>query len=107
MYLTYRTLYIVIQALHEVGEIFMRNYVELPNNSGRLTIGSKVRLSRFSQDVWVVSYGWYAWGNNRRTLGWYFFNTSGQIKPLQETDLYDIYCIEPGQPCEPELNDMM
>lgn len=85
----------------------MRNYVELPNNSGRLTIGSKVRLGRFSQDVWVVNYGWYAWGNNRRTLGWYFFNASNQIKPLQETDLHDIYCIESGQPCEPEFNDIM
>lgn len=85
----------------------MRNYVELPNHGGKLTVGSKVKLNRFSDDIWIVNYGWYAWGGNRQVLGWYLHNDCGQIKPLQEPDLHDIYFMESGEKCDPELNDIL
>lgn len=42
-----------------------------------------------------MSYGWYTWGGNRPVCGWYLTNIeSSDIKPLQLTDLDDIYVIE-------------
>lgn len=60
-----------------------------------LSEGDLVRLGRFNTETWYVHYGWYAWGNNRPVCGWYLSNSLTQgIKPLQYTDLEDIYLIE-------------
>lgn len=60
-----------------------------------LTEGDTVKLGRFSAEEWYVHYGWYAWGGNRPVCGWYLSNKLTQaVKPLQYTDLEDIYLIE-------------
>ena len=60
-----------------------------------LTEGDTVRLGRFDTGTWLVHYGWYAWGGNRPVCGWFLSNTLTQgVKPLQYTDLEDIYIIE-------------
>ena len=60
-----------------------------------LTVNDTVKLGRFDSTSWIVNYGWYAWGGNRPVCGWYLTNTiSREIKPLQYTDLEDIYIIE-------------
>ena len=73
-------------------------FVEFPDRSGRkLFPGDKVRLGRFSKDIWIVGYNWYHTDGNRPTLGWFLtsINTDPvKIKPLQLTDLDDIYVIE-------------
>lgn len=67
-----------------------------PNLNIRLTPGCKVKLGRFESTMWEVAYGWYAWGGNRPVCGWYLMNQEKpcQIKPLQLTDLDDIYVIQ-------------
>lgn len=60
-----------------------------------LTVGDNVKLGRFDTDMWTVKYGWYSWGGNRPVCGWYLVGTISQVvKPLQYTDLEDIYIIE-------------
>ena len=64
----------------------------------RITIrpGSKVKLSRFDSIMWVMSHGWYTWGGNRPFCGWYMYNLEDptDVRPLQKTDLDDIYLLE-------------
>lgn len=61
-----------------------------------LSPGDVVKLGRFSTINWVVCNGWYAWGGNRPVNGWYLVreDDSNIIKPLQYTDLNDIYMIQ-------------
>ena len=67
----------------------------IPEFDITLTVNDTVKLGRFDSTSWVVNYGWYAWGGNRPVCGWYLTNTiSREIKPLQYTDLEDIYIIE-------------
>lgn len=77
----------------------------VPDSEVCLKPGYKIRLGRFESDIWIVSYGWYTWGGNRPVCGWYLtrceMSTSNCtieqnqcIKPLQLTDLYDIYMVE-------------
>lgn len=69
--------------------------VPLPDINATLTSGSRIKLGRFSSRIWTVLYGWYSWGGNRKTCGWYLVSEPGhQIKPLQDADLDDIYLIE-------------
>lgn len=80
--------------------------LSIPNSEIYLKPGYKIRLGRFESDIWIVSYGWYTWGGNRPVCGWYLIRSeisshnefsaeqSPCIKPLQLTDLYDIYVIE-------------
>lgn len=69
--------------------------LSVPDADMCLHQGDHIRLGRFNHDVWLVSYGWYAWGGNRPVCGWYLINIeSSDIKPLQLTDLDDIYVIE-------------
>lgn len=70
--------------------------LEIPEFRITLTEGCKIRLGRFSSTVWLVSHGWYSWGGNRPTCGWYLTNAndSSQVKPLQKPDLDDIYLVE-------------
>ena len=73
----------------------------VPNSEICLRPGYKVRLGRFESDIWIVSYGWYTWGGNRPVCGWYLTGNKPLsvgfdpcIKPLQLTDLDDIYLVE-------------
>ena len=72
-------------------------YVEFPDRSGRkLFVGDEVRLGRYKEETWIVGYNWYHANGNRATLGWYLTSTntnSPKIKPLQLTDLDDIYWV--------------
>lgn len=71
-------------------------YIHLPNDLNvRIERGSKVRLGRFRLDIWMVNHGWYSWGGNRQVCGWYLTNIdTSEVKPLQLTDLDDIYIVE-------------
>lgn len=56
--------------------------------------GSKIRIGRFSGDMWCVNFGWYSYGGNREVCGWYLRSCStDKIRPLQKPDLTDIYMI--------------
>lgn len=70
--------------------------LDIPNINNYLTPGCKVKLGRFSATLWIVNYGWYGWANNRKVCGWYLTDTLDEktLKPLQDTDLDDIYIIE-------------
>lgn len=72
----------------------MRLYV--PQLNQNLVPGCRVKLGRFESTVWVVSYGWYSWAENRPVCGWYLQNNfdPSEIKPLQLPDLDDLYFIE-------------
>lgn len=70
--------------------------LEIPEFKITLRPGCKVKLGRFESAVWVVAYGWYAWGGNRPVCGWYLINIENpeDVKPLQKPDLDDIYLVE-------------
>lgn len=58
--------------------------------------GAKIRLGRFETTVWIVAFGWYAYGGNRPVCGWYLTDICdpGNVKPLQLTDFDDIILIQ-------------
>lgn len=87
----------------EESEVFYTPKLKLPNGSNYITAGDIIILERFSTVRWIVGYGWYSFDGNRKINGWYLTNfDSGVIKPLQETDLYDIYFVETaGHDCNP------
>lgn len=70
--------------------------LEIPEFNISLTPGCRVKLGRFAVEIWIVAYGWYTWGGNRPVCGWYLMNMDcpKDIKPLQKTDLDDIYLVE-------------
>ena len=69
--------------------------IEIPGTCFRITPGCTVKLGRFELSTWTVNHGWYSFGGNRNFCGWYLSDDlSGTIKPLQDTDLDDIYLIE-------------
>lgn len=70
--------------------------LDIPNTNDSLYPGNIVKLGRFSDGMWIVSYGWYTWGGNRPVCGWYLTNTdcADIVKPIQLPDLYDIILIE-------------
>lgn len=70
--------------------------LEIPGTRHCIRPGCKVKLGRFQPDTWIILHGWYTWGGNRPFCGWYLTNLSdpSNVKPLQETDLCDIYLIE-------------
>ena len=74
----------------------MAAILECPEQHLSIIAGSVVRLGRFESIQWMVAYGWYTWGGNRPVCGWYLMQTDAPstIKPLQATDLDDIYIIE-------------
>lgn len=61
-----------------------------------LSPGDEIRLGRFSEDTWVVKYGWFSYGGNRPQYGWYLTNCCNPciLKPLQLPDVADIYMIK-------------
>lgn len=58
--------------------------------------GDIVKLSRFDYTRWRIQFGWYTWGGNRPMCGWYLIGADNPqlVKPLQLTDLEDIYLVE-------------
>lgn len=70
--------------------------VEIPNADTCIHPEDIVKLGRFSHEKWIVKYGWYTWGGNRPVIGWYLtgFDDTYRLKPLQKTDIDDIYIIE-------------
>lgn len=72
------------------------NKLDLPNGKNSIHPGSIVVLGRFSTVRWKVGYGWFKFGGNRAICGWSLtqVNDPTQVKPIQETDLYDIYLIQ-------------
>lgn len=69
--------------------------LDLPEHNMYICAGDRIRLGRFSDIEWIVGYGWYTWGGNRPVCGWYLMqlNTPGELKPLNSTDLIDIYVV--------------
>lgn len=68
----------------------------LPDEKNSIKPGNIVQLGRFSTQKWVVRYGWFSFEGNRSMCMWYLENLKDSTiqKPLQNTDLYDIYLIE-------------
>jgi len=70
--------------------------LHIPNSKRILHPGDKVKLGRFSDEFWIVGYGWYSYAGNRSTCGWYLtsLRNNAKLKPLQLPDLDDIYLLE-------------
>lgn len=65
-----------------------------PGTELELIPGQIVRLGRFNTKEWTVRYGWYTYGGNRPVCGWYLTcDADHTTKPLQLTDLDDIYFV--------------
>lgn len=69
----------------------------IPNTHNALYPDDVVRLNRFDEEEWTVGFGWYSCNGNRPTNGWYLVSKelAGKIKPLNQSDLNDIYLIKP------------
>lgn len=72
------------------------NCLYVPEYDTTLSPGDIVRINRFDNKDWKVCYGWYSFGGNRPLCGWYLEDTSclTRIKPLEYTDIPEIYLIE-------------
>jgi len=69
-------------------------FLNIPNSHEVIRPGYTVKLGRFSNDEWLVCFGWYEFGGNRPVCGWYLVKDGGlTTKPLQLPDLDDIYLI--------------
>lgn len=70
--------------------------LKLPNLKVCIYPGNVVVLGRFSSIKWKVGFGWFSYEGNRKICGWYLtqLEDPNKIKPIQETDLYDIYTLE-------------
>lgn len=71
-------------------------HIQIPNTGIYLCDGNIVRLGRFDEERWVLHHGWFSFGGNRPWCGWYLrsIDSDDKTKPLQLTDLDDIYIIE-------------
>lgn len=68
--------------------------LKIPEYDLYIVPGMTIRIGRFNHTEWIVGYGWYAWGGNRPVYGWYLTDMlSKTIKPLQYTDLEDVYIV--------------
>lgn len=70
--------------------------IDIPNSNRCLKPGCQIRIGRFDTKTWRLQYGWFTFSGNRAICGWYLVNVSDctEIRPLQQTDLIDIYFIE-------------
>ena len=70
--------------------------LSIPDNKICIYPGNIVILSRFSTIRWAVGFGWFSYEGNRKICGWYLTQVDHPniVKPIQETDLYDIYTVE-------------
>lgn len=57
--------------------------------------GSIIQMGRFDSERWEVHCGWFSFSGNRKINGWYVQSLSDptKLKPIQETDLHDIYLV--------------
>lgn len=85
--------------------------IMIPNTQTAIYPGDTVKLSRFDDEAWTVGCGWYSCNGNKPTNGWYLTSKelAGKIKPLNQSDLYDIYLIDPcnrieGTHCGPPIS---
>ena len=68
--------------------------LNVPDTNIELHPGDIIRIGRFSEINYEVQYGWYTWGGNRPVCGWSLRDIStGDVKPLQNIDLTDMYMI--------------
>lgn len=68
--------------------------LEVPNANTTISPGNKIQIGRFDTQVWIVCFGWYAFGGNRAVCGWYLESEdTHDIKPIFKIDLDDIYII--------------
>ncbi len=79
--------------------------LNIPDTNVYLFPGDIVKLGRFETHPWEVCHGWYSFGGNRPFCGWYLkSDIDGEYieKPIQLTDLEDIYLIKkaPGKECK-------
>lgn len=74
---------------HKIG-------LPLPGGKRCIYPGNIIILGRFSSIKWKVGFGWFSYEGNRQICGWYLSQVDNRniIKPIQETDLYDIYVVE-------------
>lgn len=74
----------------------MLDYLTIPGTDIKIYPGYKIKLDRFDDIIWTVKHGWYTTDSNRAVNGWYLQRTSvaDAIKPIQETDLYDVIIID-------------
>lgn len=75
-----------------MSECCMR--LDVPILDTYLEPGYKIKLGRFDCCKWTVLYGWYTVRGNRPVCGWYLKSDGEIVRPLQLTDLEDIYIIE-------------
>lgn len=69
--------------------------IKIPGTCECIYPGCKIKLNRFSNILWTVNCGWFNFDDNRPFWGMYLTNLqTGNVKPLLQTDLEDIYIIE-------------
>lgn len=70
--------------------------LSLPNINICIYPDDVIVLGRFSAVRWKVSYGWFSYDGNRKICGWSLSQVDNPevVKPIQDTDLYDVYTIE-------------
>ena len=70
--------------------------IEIPEKHMTIHPNNKIKLGRFKDELWEIQYGWYSFGGNRPTLGWYLtsMNDDSRVKPLHLSDLDDIYLLK-------------
>lgn len=71
--------------------------LNIPNTNVYLVPGDIVKLHRFDAQTWELDHGWYSFGGNRPFCGWFMkSNIDGEYieKPVQMTDLDDIYLVK-------------
>lgn len=73
-----------------------KNGLELPNKSLYIYPGNIITLGRFETEKWRVCFGWFSYDGNRKICGWYLQNLMNpcKFKPIQETDLFDVFVVE-------------
>lgn len=69
--------------------------LQVPKLGLTLYPGAIIKLNRFQTETWRLCHGWYEYGENRAVCGWYLLGDSPEhhIRPLQLTDLDDIYLV--------------
>lgn len=76
--------------------------IQLPQADITLHCGDLIYLGEYGNIPWVLEYGWYEYGGNRETCGWYIVPqclpdsmtshvTFPKLRPLFKSDLCDIF----------------
>lgn len=68
--------------------------LDVPSHNMSINSGDMIKVSRFSDINWIVSYGWYTYANTT-ICGWYLMrcDAPGTIKPLEASDFDDIVIV--------------